>query len=255
MEKRISVEGVSKRFRKGFVKKHSALWRFLSFLSGRAPEKIITALNGISFDVREGEKVSIIGENGSGKTTLLRVLSGIYASDEGRVETRGKIISLINLRVGMMARLSMKDNIYLLGSFFGLSPGGIKERLHSIAAFAEQDDYISIPLYQFSSGMLQRLAFSIAINCDPDILLLDEVFEAGDENFRNKSAESIQQLASNGGSVILVSHEMEMIEKCCDRAIWLRDGKVFESGDTEDVVSDYIRYSRGVNPDNKACIE
>jgi len=237
---RISLRGVSKRFRKGFVKKHSVLFKFLSLLSGTPPAKTITVLDGVSFDVRKGEKVGIIGENGSGKTTLLRIISGIYEKDEGTVETEGKIIPLINLRAAMIRRLTMKDNIYLLGSFLGLTTGKIRERFHSIAAFAEQEDYINTPLYQFSSGMRQRLAFSIAINCDPDILLLDEVFESGDEKFRNKSAEWIGRMVAAGGSVILVSHEMRTIEKYCDKVIWLKNGKIARFEDTKNVVNDYI---------------
>lgn len=238
--KRIIVENVRKRFKIGFKKEQTALARLLSLFSGRETRKVLEALKGISFDVEEGEILGIIGENGSGKSTLLRVIAGIYDKDRGRVGVRGKIVSLINLNVGLMERLTMKDNIYLCCSLFGLPQKEITQKLNSIVQFAELEPFIDTKVYQFSDGMKQRLAFSIAIHCNPKILLLDEVFAVGDEDFRKKSANKIKELVKGGASVILVSHELWMIKKYCDRVIWLDKGKIVKKGKTEEVVKKYL---------------
>ncbi|MDP3027430.1 MAG: ATP-binding cassette domain-containing protein, partial [Nanoarchaeota archaeon] len=180
-EEGIIVEHISKTFQIGFKKHQSALERFISLFSGKEPKKIIQALKDVSFTAEKGEIVGIIGENGSGKSTLLRVIAGIYDKDEGKIITRGKIISVINLRVGLQDRLTMKDNIYLCCSLFGLSQKDIKKNFSLIVEFTELENFVNTKIYQFSEGMKQRLAFSIAIHCNPDILLLDEVFEVGDE--------------------------------------------------------------------------
>jgi ABC-type polysaccharide/polyol phosphate transport system ATPase subunit len=188
-ENRIIVENISKKFKIGFKKNQGALERFISFFSGKEPKKTIHALKDVSFEVRKGEIVGIIGENGSGKSTLLRVIAGIYKQDEGKIITNGKVISIINLVIGLHLRLTMKDNILLISSFFGLSQKEIEKRFDSIVEFAELESFVNTKIYQFSEGMKQRLAFSIAIYCNPEILLLDEVFEVGDESFRKKSTE------------------------------------------------------------------
>ena len=188
-EKRIIVENVSKKFQIGFKKNQSALERVIDLFSGKEPKKTIQALKDVSFTAEKGEIVGIIGENGSGKSTLLRLIAGIYRQDEGSIIANGKIISVISLVIGLHPRLTLKDNIFLVGSFFGLSQKEIKEKFNSIIEFAELENFVNTKIYQFSEGMKARLAFSIAIHCTPDILLLDEVFEVGDENFRKKSAE------------------------------------------------------------------
>ena len=189
-EKRIIIENLSKKFRIGFKKHQSALERFISLFSGKEPKKTIQALKEVSFTAKKGEIMGVIGENGSGKSTLLRTIAGIYKQDEGKIITNGKIISAISLVIGLHLRLTMKDNIFLVGSFFGLSRKEIIQKFHSIVEFAELENFINTKVYQFSEGMKARLAFSIAIHCNPDILLLDEIFEVGDESFREKSAES-----------------------------------------------------------------
>ncbi len=196
---RIIVQNISKTFQIGFKKNQSALEKFISLFSGREPKKTIQALKDVSFEAKKGEIMGIIGENGSGKSTLLRTIAGIYRQDEGKIETNGKIISVINFRIGLQDRLTIKDNIFLVSSFFGLSQKEIEKRFNSIVEFAELDNFINTKIYQFSKGMKARLAFSIAIHCAPDILLLDEIFEVGDENFRKKSAEKIKELIKRGG--------------------------------------------------------
>jgi ABC-type polysaccharide/polyol phosphate transport system ATPase subunit len=241
--KRIIVEGVSKEFKVGFKKNQPALARFISLFSGREPQRVLRALDEVSLEVEAGRILGIIGENGSGKSTLLRIIAGIYGKDKGRIVVNGNVISLINLYIGLKGRLSMEDNIYLVGSFFGMSRKALKERFDTIVEFSELRDFINTKIYQFSSGMTHRLVFSIAVHCGPDILLLDEVFGVGDEHFRFKSANKIQELTKNGTSAILVTHQMGMVEKYCDRAIWLDKGRVVQEGKAEDVTREYEKAS------------
>jgi ABC-type polysaccharide/polyol phosphate transport system ATPase subunit len=240
---RVIVNNISKRFRIGFRKDQGTLARFISFFSGVESKRIIWALKDVSFNVRAGEVVGIIGGNGSGKSTLLRVIAGIYNKDSGEVKIDGKIVSLINLNIGLKERLPMTDNIYVCCSLFSLPRKEIKKRFDSIVEFSGLNDFVSTKIYQFSGGMKQRLVFSIAAHCDADILLLDEVFEVGDEEFRTKSANKVKELTKDGTSVILVSHEMWMVEKYCDRVIWLDKGTVVKEGKVEDVTGEYKRDS------------
>ena len=239
---RIIVKNVSKKFRIG-RKPQSSLARFISIFSGKEPKKNFLALKNVSFNVEKGEILGLIGDNGSGKSSLLRIIAGIYDSDEGSIYTDGKIISLINLFIGLQERLTMRDNIYMCCSLFGLYREDIGKRFYSIVEFAELESFLNTKLYQFSDGMLQRLAFSIAIHCDPEILLIDEVFEVGDEEFREKSSRRIREIVRNGGSVILISHDMNMIRKYCDRALWLDDGKIKEIGRPKEIIGGYLRGS------------
>jgi len=239
MGERIILKNIEKTFKIGFRKKRGFLGKCLIFFSGKESKKIIYALRNISFYVKSGEILGLIGKNGSGKSTLLRIIAGIYKQDKGKVKVNGKIISLINLRVGLKDRLSMRDNIFLVGSLFGLGQKSIRKKFDSIVRFSELESFVNTKLYQFSEGMKQRFAFSIAIYSNPDILLLDEVFEVGDQEFRLKSAEKIRELAEKGVSVIFVSHELWMIEKYCDRVIWIRKGKVKKQGKARGIIKEY----------------
>jgi len=239
MRNRIIVKNISKKFKIGFKKHQSALARFVSLFSGKEPKKIIQALKNVSFKVKKGEIFGIIGENGSGKSTLLRVIAGIYRQDKGDIITNGKIISVINLTAGFHSRLTTKDNIFLVSSFFGLSQKEIKEKFNLIVEFAGLEDFVNTKIYQFSEGMKQRLAFSIAIHCNSEILLLDEIFEVGDEKFRIKSADKITNLVNKGITVLLVSHDLNMVEKYCDGVIWLEKGEIVGEGKTKDIVKGY----------------
>ncbi|MDD5068298.1 MAG: ABC transporter ATP-binding protein [Candidatus Pacebacteria bacterium] len=240
---RISVKNISKDFKIGFQKKQSTLTWIHSAFSGKEHKKQMRILDNISFEIDSGEVLGIIGTNGSGKSTLLRIIAGIYSSDLGEITVDGKIISIINLGVGMKERLTMRENVFLVGSLFGMGGKKIKERFHSIVAFSELQEFIDTKIYQFSAGMIQRLAFSIAIHADPEILLLDEVFEVGDESFRKKSSEKIKELVHRGASVIFVTHDLDMIKKQCHRVIWLSDGKIKIQGRTEEVTEKYVKQS------------
>lgn len=236
----IQLQSVSKTFELGFKKRHGLLARIIGGLSNREQKKEIIVLDTISLTIKSGEMVGIIGNNGSGKSTLLRIIAGIYRPNSGNIITQGKIISIINLGSGLKERLTMKENIFLVGSLFGISQKTIRENLNSIVHFSGLEQFIDTKIYQFSAGMLQRLAFSIAIHSNPSILLLDEVFEVGDENFRKKSTEKIHELVKAGVSVVFVTHELDMIREHCDRVIWLSNGKICMQGDPEVVVKKYL---------------
>ncbi len=223
---RLNLQHISKSFLIGFEKKQSVLAHVASYLSTRESKKIFKALDNVSLEVRSGEILGIIGSNGSGKSTLLRIMAGIYKPDSGTVQSKGRVVSIINLGVGLMERLPMRDNIYMVGALFGMSKKSITEKFDSIVAFSELEDFIGTKIYQFSAGMIQRLAFAIAIHSEPDILLLDEVFEVGDDAFRKKSSEKIKELVVHGACVVLVSHDMDLIQKNCTRVIEFKHGKM-----------------------------
>lgn len=243
LEERIAISRLSKKFSVGHKKKTDFLTRVISLFSGKEPKKNIQALEGVSFRAGSGEVVGIVGENGSGKSTLLRLIAGIYQPDSGKIVARGKIVSLINLYAGLKERLTMRDNIYLCSSLFGLSKSNIDKNLDSIIKFSELQSFLDTKIYQFSEGMKQRLAFSVAIHCNPEILLLDEVFEVGDEEFRNKSSKRIKEVADAGGCVILVSHDLDLIEKYCSRAIWIDKARIRGDGDTVKILDEYKKAS------------
>lgn len=243
--KKISVQNVSKYFRIGFHKNDNALARVLSLLLGRESKKPITVLDSISFDVFSGENVGIIGSNGSGKSTLLRTIANIYYPDQGLIENNGEVIYINGFGLGLKQRLSMRDNIYLIGSIMALSHKEIKKRFQEIVTFSELENFVDTKVYQFSSGMLSRLCFSTTIHCleqkNPDIILLDEVFgTGGDLNFQNKAIAKIEEFIKGGAAVILVSHDLEIIKKYCNRVIWLKDGKLIKEGLPHEIVNSYI---------------
>lgn len=233
---RVVVKNVSKKFKIGFKKNQGTLERATSILSGREPKQEIWALKDVSFTAHTGEIVGIIGPNGSGKSTLLRVIAGIHDKDSGTVEINGNLISLIGLSIGLKERLTMKENIYLCCSLFGLSQQATKERADSITEFAELENFINTKIYQFSEGMKQRLAFSIAMHCDPEILLLDEVFEIGDDSFKTKSIEKIKELMKSGTTILLATHYLDIVKrhlgKQCDKILLMEEGEHVVFGNT-----------------------
>jgi ABC-2 type transport system ATP-binding protein len=235
----ISINNISKTFNIGFIRKQSILSQVRAAFGARESKKKLEALKSVSCEVGGGEILGIVGNNGSGKSTLLRIIAGIYEPNAGEIKTEGRIVSIINLGVGLMERLPMRDNIYLVGSLFGMSNRDIRRKFDSIVEFSELHEFVDTKTYQFSAGMLQRLAFSIAIHSEPDILLLDEVFEVGDEGFKKKSGEKIRQLASHGTAVLLVSHDMDIIDRYCRRTITMDHGRI---------ISDVAKNDTGAKP-------
>lgn len=239
----VELDGVGKRFRIGAQGKRTMLSRLVSAVSGREPKVALWGVRGVSLKLRKGEILGVVGSNGSGKSTLLRLVAGIYSPDEGSVKCRGKVVSLIDLKAGLQGRLTMRENISLCCSLFGLSRQDAGRALPEIVEFSGLGDFLETKIYQFSEGMKQRLSFSIAIHCRPGILLLDEVFEIGDEDFKKRSATKIRELVDRGLSVFWVSHELWMVKKYCDRVAWIDGGFLRSVGDTGRVVSEYERSS------------
>lgn len=234
---RIIVENVSKKFRLDFGKNQTGL---VSFFSAKKQERIFWALNNISFNANAGETVGLIGKNGSGKSTLLRIIAGIYKQDKGKVYTSGKIISHIGHGMDLKNRLTMKDNIFLIGSLYGLNRKEIRNKFDSIVNFTGLENFVYTKLYQFSDGMVSRVIFSSIIHFNPEILLLDEVSEGGDKDFKAKCSAKIKEMVNNGGTAIFVSHEMELIKKYCNRVIWLENGTLNKEGSAEEIIGEYL---------------
>jgi ABC-type polysaccharide/polyol phosphate transport system ATPase subunit len=198
------------------------------------------ALRDVSLSVRHGECFGIIGRNGSGKSTLLKVLAGIYRADSGAVRVDGDISPFIELGVGFNPELSARDNIEINGSLLGLTQKQIAERFASILSFAELERFVDQQLKNYSSGMLMRLAYSIAVQVPFDILLLDEVLAVGDVSFQEKCFETFRQMRVAQKTIVFVSHNLEAIREHCDRVLLLEDGKCLGIGDPKDVVAQYL---------------
>ena len=241
---RISLRKIGKNFKIGNKTNDGALLRIVSFFSGKEEKKEFRVLDDITFDVRAGEVVGIVGRNGSGKSTLLRLIAGIYQPDSGEVETEGKLVYLSGFGQGLRPKLTMTENIYLIASIMGLSRKEVAKRFSNIVEFSGLAEYVDTKVYQFSTGMLTRLNFSIGINCleyhKPEILLIDEVLEAGgDIDFKKKAGKKIEEFIRGGAAVILVSHNLEDISRYCDRALLLEKGKITMRGDVEAVIKKY----------------
>lgn len=233
----IKVENISKTFRLPHEKISTVRGAFVNLLSRKTFEEF-SALNNVSFEIRKGEFFGIIGRNGSGKSTLLKILAGIYQPNKGKMKIRGQISPFLELGIGFNGELSGKDNVYLNATILGLSRKQIKEKFHDIVAFSEMERFIDQKVKNYSSGMQVRLAFSVAIHANRDILLMDEVLAVGDGNFQKKCYEYFAQIKGKK-TVLFVSHDTENMKKFCERTLVLNDGKVFALESTDSAVEKY----------------
>ncbi|MDR1560369.1 MAG: ABC transporter ATP-binding protein [Clostridiales bacterium] len=199
-------------------------------------------LNGISFQAERGESIGLIGENGCGKSTLLKLMTRIMYPDSGSIEIDGRVSSLIELGAGFHPHMSGRENIYTNAAIFGLNRAEINMRVKDIIDFSELGEYIDSPVRTYSSGMYMRLAFSVAINVDADVLLIDEILAVGDANFQAKCFEKLRELKAAGVTSVIVTHDMGTIEKFCTQALWINDGVVEASGNPSDVVRRYLAF-------------
>jgi len=241
----VEVRDVRKSFLIHQEKRVTVFDYLTSLVSPGRKNEELRVLDGVSFSVRRGEMLGIVGLNGCGKTTLLRILSGIYSPDAGRVASRGKIIPFLGLGAGFNPELTARDNIVLYGVILGFTRAEIKKKIRSIAEFAEVGDFLDTKLKNFSSGMSARLAFAVAVQVDPDILIVDEVLSVGDVVFRKKSFDKFMEFRKRGKTIIYVSHNVHEIRKICDRAIFLHEGKILAEGDPAEVVDAYVRTVNG----------
>lgn len=197
------------------------------------------ALDGVSFQVRQGEKVGIIGRNGAGKSTLLKILSRITEPSDGRIEMLGKVSAMLEVGTGFNGELTGRENIYLNGAILGMTKEEIDRKLDDIVAFSEVGRFIDTPVKRYSSGMFVRLAFAVASNLEPDILIVDEVLAVGDTKFQRKCIDKMISIANSGKTILYVSHQMQTIQQLCDRVIVLKDGKVVYDGSVEKGIEIY----------------
>lgn len=234
-----------------YYKKYSNKHKFLtlksaivnkSLFSDLKSSEVFEALKGISFKVKDGETLSIIGENGSGKSTLLKILAGISQPSSGNILTNGRISALIELGAGFHPEISGRENIFINGIILGLTKKKIQEKYNDIVNFAELEEFINNPVKTYSSGMYMRLGFSIATNVNPDILLIDEVLSVGDASFVPKCIDKINEFKRKGKTIIFVSHDLATVERISDRVIWLKNGKIEMQGYPKRVTDTYLEY-------------
>ena len=235
----IEIIDVSKYY-KVYYDKGTSLKEKLLF-SKRNKYEQRQVLNGISFSIAQGEAVGLVGINGCGKSTLLKLMARIIYPNRGSVTTNGRVSSLIELGAGFHPDMTGRENIYTNASIFGLSHKEIEQRVEEIIAFSELGDAVDTPVRTYSSGMYMRLAFSVAIHVDADILLIDEILAVGDAAFQAKCFQRLKEIKAAGTTIIIVSHSLGQIEEFCDRSIWIRDGKIQMEGEPQIVHKNYLK--------------
>ena len=238
----IKVNNVSMKFNLGIEKNFSFKQAFINILSRKKTEKsYFWALDGVTFEVQKGEVVGFIGNNGAGKSTLLKIVAGVMKPTTGTVENYGNICPMIELGAGFDYELTARENIYLNGAVLGYSKEFINQKFDEIVEFSELKDFLDAPVRNFSSGMIARLAFSIATIVDPEILIVDEILSVGDIAFQAKSEAKMRSMITGGTTVLFVSHSIEQIKNLCDRVVWLEHGKVKKIGEAKEVCEEYYK--------------
>ena len=239
----IEVKNIKKKFKVYFDKGYGLKEKIL--FAGRSKYEERWVLNDISFKIEKGQAVGLIGKNGCGKSTMLKLISRIIYPTEGTVQINGRVSSLLELGAGFHPDMSGRENIYTNASIFGLTKKEIDNRLNDIIKFSELEEFIDCPVRTYSSGMYMRLAFSVAINVDADILLIDEILAVGDVSFQAKCFERLKEIKKAGTTIVLVSHSPGQIEQICDRAIWIENGKIKEDGLPRFVGESYLAQMEG----------
>ncbi len=237
--KSIIVDHVYKSFEVYFDKANSLKEKLLFWNRNKKEERQV--LKDINIEINKGEAVALIGVNGGGKSTLLKLMTKIIYPDKGKITTNGKLTSLLELGAGFHPDFSGRENIYFNASIFGLTESEIDSRLEQIIEFSELGSYVDNPVRTYSSGMYMRLAFSVAINVDAEILLVDEILSVGDQHFQEKCLNKMKELKSEGKTMVFVTHSLDSAKELCDRAIWIHEGSVKMDGSTSEVIKEYIK--------------
>lgn len=239
----IKLKNVSMQFNLGIEKEFSIKQAFVNFFScdksKKKKKETFLALNNISFDVKKGEVIGLIGSNGAGKSTLLKVVSGVMKPTKGSVKVNGVISPMIELGAGFDSELTARENIFLNGAILGYSKKFLEEKFDDIVEFSELKDFLDVPVKNFSSGMTAKLAFSIATVVNPEILIVDEILSVGDIKFQEKSKAKMMEMIKGGTTVLYVSHSLSSIEELCDRVVWIEHGKMIDIGDTKTICKKY----------------
>lgn len=236
----IEVTDVCKKFKVYYDKGKTLKEKALRADRNKYTEREV--LKDISFCVKKGEAVGLIGQNGCGKSTTLKLLTRIMYPDAGTVELKGRVSSLLELGAGFHPDMSGRENIYINASIFGLRRKEIEKRMDEIISFSELGEYIDNPIRTYSSGMYMRLAFSVAINVNADILLIDEILAVGDVNFQAKCFNKMMEIKKQGTTIVLVSHSMDQVERICERSIWIQEGRIRMDGPSREVHSQYLDF-------------
>lgn len=235
----ITIKNMSKDFIIYADKANTLKERIVRFSNNKKEVRHI--LKNINLEIKKGETVALIGVNGSGKSTLLKLITKIIYPTSGSIKVKGKLASLLELGAGFHPDFSGRENIYFNASIFGLTKAEIDSRLDDIIAFSELGDFIDTPVRTYSSGMYMRLAFSVAINVDADIILIDEILAVGDQRFQEKCMNKMQELKKMGKTMVFVSHSKEAVEFLCDRSVWIHEGEIRKDGKTKEVLAEYIK--------------
>lgn len=235
----IDVSHVSMHFNLMVEKVDSLKEYVVKLLKGKLLFNDFTALNDVSFQVKKGEIVGLVGFNGAGKSTMLKILAGVLTPTKGSVKVIGTVAPLIEVGAGFDPELTARENIYLNGAILGHSKEFMDSKFNEIIDFAELKDFVDVPVKNFSSGMYARLGFAIATMVKPDILIVDEVLSVGDYKFQEKCEKRIQTMIADGVTIILVSHDIGMIERLCTKVVWLDQGNVKDIGETDKICNEY----------------
>lgn len=236
----IEVHDITKKFKIYYDKGHSLKEKILFSKRNKYEEKNV--LNGVSFEIRKGEAIGLVGHNGCGKSTILKLLTQIIYPDSGTIEMSGRVSSLLELGAGFHPDMTGRENIYINASIFGLKRKEIDKKLAEIIDFSELGDFIDNPVRTYSSGMYMRLAFSVAINVNADILLIDEILAVGDANFQVKCFNKLMEIKKKGTTIVIVSHSLGQIEQICERSLWIHEGIVKAEGTPRKVHREYLNY-------------
>ena len=235
----IEVRNMTKYFKTEYDKAHTLKERLL--FSKKNKKEVHTVLKNINLDIRKGETVCLIGTNGSGKSTLLKLMTKIIYPNEGTIETQGKLTSLLELGAGFHEDFTGRENIYFNAAVFGLTKAEIEKRVDDIIEFSELGEFIDNPVRTYSSGMYMRLAFSIAINVDAEILLIDEILAVGDQHFQDKCFDKLKELRDSDKTIVIVSHSLDTVKDLCTRAVWIYKGEFKLDGDPTYVIDEYLK--------------
>ncbi len=243
----IQLDNVAMRYRLYHEKVFTLKEKVINIIKRKNTYEDFFAVKDLSLTVKRGDTLGIVGENGSGKSTLLKMICGVLQPHQGKVKVVGSISALLELGAGFDSELTGRENIFLNGSLMGFSKKQMQKKYAHIVEFSELDNFIDIPVKNYSSGMYMRLGFAIAIDVDPDILIIDEILAVGDTSFQKKCTDKINEFKQMGKTIIIVSHDHGMIKSFCGRAIWLRHGEKVADGASNDVIDEYLEFMQNKN--------